>query len=52
MCIRDSYRLDYPKRDDANWLKHTLVYYRVGEEPILAYTPVRIVKWSPEERRY
>jgi succinate dehydrogenase / fumarate reductase flavoprotein subunit len=46
------YRLDYPKRDDANWLKHTLVYYRVGEEPVLAYTPVRIVKWSPEERRY
>ena len=46
------YRLDYPRRDDANWLKHTLVYYRVGEEPRISYTPVRITKWAPEERRY
>jgi len=46
------YRLDYPRRDDANWLKHTLVYYRVGEPPELAYTPVRITRWAPEERRY
>jgi succinate dehydrogenase / fumarate reductase flavoprotein subunit len=46
------YRLDYPKRDDANWLKHTLVNYRVGEEPVMSYTSVRITRWAPEERRY
>ncbi len=46
------YRLDYPKRDDVNWLKHTIVYYRRGEPPSLSYTPVRITRWAPEERRY
>ncbi|MEM1758533.1 MAG: succinate dehydrogenase/fumarate reductase flavoprotein subunit [Acidilobaceae archaeon] len=46
------YRLDYPSRDDTNYLKHTIVYYRVGEEPIVTYTPVRITLWKPEERRY
>ncbi|MCC6044422.1 MAG: succinate dehydrogenase/fumarate reductase flavoprotein subunit, partial [Desulfurococcaceae archaeon] len=46
------YRLDYPKRDDVNWLKHTLVNYRVGEEPVISYTLVRITRWAPEERRY
>ncbi len=46
------YRLDYPRRDDVNWLKHTLVFYRRGEPPELGYTPVRITKWKPEERKY
>ena len=46
------YRLDYPKRDDANWLKHTIVYYRRGEPPSISYAPVRITRWAPEERKY
>jgi len=46
------YRLDYPKRDDVNWLKHTLVFYRRGEPPYIGYTPVRITRWAPEERKY
>ncbi len=46
------YRLDYPKRDDMNWLKHTLVFYRRGEPPYISYTPVRITRWAPEERKY
>ncbi|MEM2203129.1 MAG: succinate dehydrogenase/fumarate reductase flavoprotein subunit [Sulfolobales archaeon] len=46
------YRLDYPKRDDANWLKHTLVYFRRGEPPSISYIPVRITRWAPEERKY
>jgi len=45
------YRLDYPKRDDVNWLKHTIAYLYGGEVK-LTYTTVTITKWQPEERRY
>ncbi len=45
------YRLDYPKRDDQNWLKHTLAYY-TREGPRLEYIPVTITKWQPTERKY
>lgn len=45
------YRLDYPSRDDVNWLKHTLAYY-TPEGPKLTYIPVRITRWKPEERKY
>ncbi|MGB9135218.1 MAG: succinate dehydrogenase/fumarate reductase flavoprotein subunit [Candidatus Bathyarchaeia archaeon] len=44
-------RLDYPKRDDANWLKHTLAYCTV-EGPRLEYIPVTITKWPPVARAY
>jgi len=45
------YRLDYPKRDDSNWLKHTLAYY-TPEGPRLEYIPVKITMWKPIERKY
>ena len=45
------YRLDYPDRDDENWLKHTLAYY-TPEGPKLEYIPVTITKWQPVERKY
>ncbi|MEM3642021.1 MAG: succinate dehydrogenase/fumarate reductase flavoprotein subunit [Candidatus Bathyarchaeia archaeon] len=45
------YRLDYPKRDDQNWLKHTLAYY-TKDGPRLEYIPVTITKWTPVERKY
>lgn len=45
------YRLDYPKRDDANWLKHTLYFY-TPDGPRISYAPVRITRWKPEERKY
>ena len=45
------YRLDYPKRDDSNWLKHTLAYYTKGG-PRFDYLPVTITKWEPVERKY
>jgi len=45
------YRLDYPNRDDENWLKHTLAYY-TPEGPKLDYIPVTITKWEPVERTY
>jgi len=44
-------RRDYPKRDDQNWLKHTLAYYTV-EGPRLEYAPVTITRWQPAARTY
>jgi len=44
-------RRDYPKRDDENWLKHTLAYY-TKEGPRLEYIPVTITKWLPAARTY
>ncbi|MFP3347705.1 MAG: succinate dehydrogenase/fumarate reductase flavoprotein subunit [Thermoproteus sp.] len=45
------YRLDYPRRDDENWLRHT-VAYRYGGGVVVRWEPVRIVKWPPEVRTY
>jgi succinate dehydrogenase / fumarate reductase flavoprotein subunit len=44
-------RRDFPKRDDANWLKHTLAYH-TKEGPRLDYAPVTITKWLPAARTY
>ncbi len=44
-------REDYPDRDDENFLKHSLVYYDNGSLKI-EYTPVRITKYQPAERKY
>ena len=45
-------RLDYPKRDDANWLKHILLYKGEDGEIKKDYLPVVITQWQPEERKY
>lgn len=45
------YRLDFPKRDDAGWLKHTLLSLREGK-PEVAYRDVQITKYEPQERKY
>ncbi len=44
-------REDYPKRDDKNWLKHTLAWLQDGEVK-LRYKPVVITKYAPKERTY
>jgi succinate dehydrogenase / fumarate reductase flavoprotein subunit len=44
-------RTDYPKRDDQNWLKHTLAYC-TRDGPRLEYMPVTITKWPPVARTY
>jgi fumarate reductase flavoprotein subunit len=44
-------RTDFPKRDDANFLKHTLAY-RTPDRPRIEYLPVTITRWQPEERKY
>jgi succinate dehydrogenase / fumarate reductase, flavoprotein subunit len=44
-------REDYPKRDDQNWLKHSLAWQREdGVE--LKYKPVTITRFQPKERVY
>jgi len=40
------YRADFPQRDDASWLKHTLCYYTAGG-PRLEYAPVMITRFPP-----
>ena len=49
------YRMDYTKRDDENWLKHTLAHRDpAGGPPILSYKSVNIdwEKYPPQERKY
>ncbi|MBC7338480.1 MAG: FAD-dependent oxidoreductase [Firmicutes bacterium] len=45
------FRRDYPQRDDANWLKHTVARWS-PDGPRLEYKPVVITKWQPEARKY
>jgi succinate dehydrogenase / fumarate reductase flavoprotein subunit len=45
------YREDYPKRDDDNWLKHSLAYRKDGKIE-LCYKPVTITEYEPKERVY
>ncbi len=47
------YRSDYEKRDDVNFLQHTLAYRseRPGD-PDLRYKPVVITEFQPKERKY
>ncbi len=44
-------RTDYPRRDDANWMKHTIAI-RSPEGPQLSYAPVAYTRWEPKERVY
>src|SRR5208282_4809199 len=44
-------RTDYPKRDDARWMKHTLAL-RTASGPNLSYAPVAFTRWEPKERVY
>lgn len=45
------YREDYPKRDDDNWLMHSLAYRKDGQIE-LCYKPVTITEYEPKERVY
>jgi succinate dehydrogenase / fumarate reductase flavoprotein subunit len=44
-------RLDFPQRDDAHFLKHTLAY-KTPEMPRIQFSEVKITRWQPEERKY
>ena len=45
-------REDYEKRDDVNWLKHTLVTRGDDGSLSISYKPVTITKFQPKERVY
>lgn len=44
-------REDYPKRDDVNWMKHSLAWKKDAEIQI-DYKPVVITAYQPKERVY
>jgi len=44
-------REDYPKRDDENWMVHTLAWLK-DRDVELRYKPVVITKYQPKERVY
>lgn len=44
-------REDYPRRDDGNWLRHSLAYLRDGRIE-LRTKPVVITRFQPQERKY
>jgi succinate dehydrogenase / fumarate reductase flavoprotein subunit len=50
------YRLDYQKRDDVNWLKHTLAYHgETSHDVRLDYKDVILIDdpvFKPKERKY
>lgn len=43
--------IEHSKRDDAKWLKHTLIW-KEGKRLKIGYSPVTITRWKPEERVY
>lgn len=47
-------RTDYPKRDDEDWLRHTVAHQTDDGHPTLSYREVNIdwEKYPPEERKY
>jgi succinate dehydrogenase / fumarate reductase flavoprotein subunit len=46
------FRLDFPKRDDDEWLKHITLSVNGAGPPQVSYTPVTLTKWEPQERTY
>ena len=44
-------REDFPERNDAKWLKHTLAY-QGARGPTLRYKPVSITRFEPKPRTY
>ena len=45
------YRVDYPGRNDSDWLRHTVARLE-GSDPILSYTDVDVSRFEPRERTY
>jgi succinate dehydrogenase / fumarate reductase flavoprotein subunit len=45
------FRLDYPERNDDEWLKH-INLSRTPDGPRVSYSPVTITRYEPQERTY
>ncbi|MEA2220704.1 MAG: succinate dehydrogenase / fumarate reductase, flavoprotein subunit, partial [Solirubrobacteraceae bacterium] len=46
------WRLDYPERNDEEWLKHIDLTRGEDGEMGISYSPVTITQWQPEVRKY
>ena len=46
------FREDFPQRDDANWLKHALIYKHDDGDHEFRHKPVVITRFQPMERKY
>jgi len=44
-------REDFPKRNDQDWMKHTLAWLE-DEKVRLGYKPVTVTQFEPKERKY
>ena len=45
-------RTDFPNRDDAKFLAHSLIYRNEDGSSRIEYQPVAITRWPPSERVY
>ncbi len=45
-------REDFPQRNDAEWLKHALIYRKEDGGISFRYKPVVITRFQPKERKY
>jgi succinate dehydrogenase / fumarate reductase flavoprotein subunit len=46
------FRLDFPERNDGEWLKHINLSLNGGDAPKVHYSPVTITRYEPQERTY
>jgi succinate dehydrogenase flavoprotein subunit len=46
------FREDFPKRDDKNFLVHTLTRYDKVKGPQILTKPVAVTRFEPKERKY
>ena len=46
------FRIDFPARNDQQWLKHIDITVNGSDLPNISYSPVTITRWQPEERTY
>jgi succinate dehydrogenase / fumarate reductase flavoprotein subunit len=46
------FRIDFPARNDGEWLKHIDISRNGTDVPNVSYSPVTITRWQPEERTY
>ena len=46
------FRLDFPERDDDEWLKHITLSRNGSDVPEIGYAPVTMTQWEPQERTY
>src|SRR4051794_29476032 len=46
------FRLDFPERNDDEWLKHINLSLNGSDGPKVSYSPVTITRYQPQERTY